>query len=1020
MKNKKVAIRYGLKDVLRTPLKTILFIILLTIVVIFLSAGIGMWSVAEGMLTEADRVFLTAGQFEYVGKFDEQSVENNEGLISANRALEHLKPEESNAVKLFEKNNRQKALVEGFIPTMWDMNYSEKCFLVIKVQTYLTDHDMWMVRIKQDIYSEWFKESDLICIKNDEITKDFAMGQEYVVYGDRVSYNGMPFEAFLPVALEGEQSFCVQLTKDFSYEDFLNTEQGKLYLAQKEKIEKQNQAVDIVTTKQVEAVDEFHIGEYTLMEGDFFDTGDYEKGDSCIMPSYMAEKMGAKVGDEITLTIMDGVKGKGMHECYDGEESILCTESFRIAGLYDAAQRKTPIYIADAGQDWISCSDNDPVFGRVVLENRDAEQYIEDIEEMLPENVLFKYSDQGYRASVSTIKGMLRTARMLTAAFGMVAILITSVFLYIRVKSSKKSLQVLNALGSGKMHTLLHFVVGNMFVTTISCVVGGSIGYLLSALYIGKVYEKMSLESVFDYRFSINGYGKMSSRFDAVPQIRPIVFIVFVLVMIMVISLAGSFVFFKAIQKNNGKNRNNRKKKLLVTKTYKKERVRKIRFRFDFIPGFSLRYAIRNIFRNGAISLVVPVLIMVLLVFLSVFDGWKQGFSEELSHVYEDIPVTFQLTDVTGRKVDELVISDLQVDYLKENEYVQELWSSNMFYAKSLGKPIEVDQKGIVDFEKPLEIPQGSFAFETMKEQWKGMSTPLVATDNIYKTPQLIYESDLEITWIEGFSYEKFLLNELPSGEYYGCIAPSYFLEQEHLKPGDRVGIAIPIDTEFNIVSEIVEIAGVYESSDETDAIFMTTEAIDGKYYSWYARSFGNIYVHGVLNDRVTSAGGILCNTKALSSFKDELEQQYDVIGTVGKYRKWIMIDDKVLYETIDNLTTYIWYMDLLYPVVLGLIVILGFVVSNILLKIRAREIAMLRSMGCSNRKIFCTILTEYILLVAIGCASGIAISGYLPRGQHLTAQVILLISCYFVGTIIALIKNIRSALISALKSEEE
>jgi mRNA interferase YafQ len=58
-------IKYGIKSLLRTPVKTFMFMLLITAVTGFLSLGAGMYDSAEKMLDEADEVFMTAGEFRF-------------------------------------------------------------------------------------------------------------------------------------------------------------------------------------------------------------------------------------------------------------------------------------------------------------------------------------------------------------------------------------------------------------------------------------------------------------------------------------------------------------------------------------------------------------------------------------------------------------------------------------------------------------------------------------------------------------------------------------------------------------------------------------------------------------------------------------------------------------------------------------------------------------------------------------------------------------------------------------------
>ena len=79
--------------------------------IVFLSLGVGMWSVAEGMLKDADEVFLTAGEFTYTGRYDANSYDNNEALVTAYESLKSGGILEDEDILYTEEQKHQKCIV---------------------------------------------------------------------------------------------------------------------------------------------------------------------------------------------------------------------------------------------------------------------------------------------------------------------------------------------------------------------------------------------------------------------------------------------------------------------------------------------------------------------------------------------------------------------------------------------------------------------------------------------------------------------------------------------------------------------------------------------------------------------------------------------------------------------------------------------------------------------------------------------------------------------------------------------
>ena len=55
------------KYTVRTPGKTVLFILLITLTTCFLTLGLGLLQGSSELLKKADQIFTTVGMFEYVG-----------------------------------------------------------------------------------------------------------------------------------------------------------------------------------------------------------------------------------------------------------------------------------------------------------------------------------------------------------------------------------------------------------------------------------------------------------------------------------------------------------------------------------------------------------------------------------------------------------------------------------------------------------------------------------------------------------------------------------------------------------------------------------------------------------------------------------------------------------------------------------------------------------------------------------------------------------------------------------------
>lgn len=1026
--------KYGLKSILRTPVKSALFCFLLTVTIVFLSLGVGMWSVAEGMLKDADKVFMTAGEFTYTGRYDANSYDNNEALVTAYESLKSGGILEEENIIYAEEQKHQKAVVENYSPHKWSMNNLENMFLMIKVQYYMPDYEGYMALVTKTYYSEKFQVGTLVFIPVEGVNRALEKEETLIVFAESYTLSGMAMGSMklLPIEENGTEPFMVSITEDYNEEEFFASEEGKIYQHWIDVYHAENYAQDLITTGKVEAVTAFHMGEYTLMQGNFFTENDYEEGNACLIPNKMAYALEKEVGDTIHLTVYAPVADKGLNRCYDEKEDVVYEGDFVIRGIYQAQDTGTPIYLADNGQDFVGRSNNDYVLGRVVLNNRTATAYCEKLVDRLPENVMLTTYNEGYDASVQSIHGLRRTAGILTVTTICITMLIVGVFSYFFLNTNKENMKLLLQLGTNEKKTFLFFITGSGSICLFSVLLGCGMGYFISDILIQKVFQNIVEGSVYDFRFSINGYGVKSDSFVPTPNLEGYIFIItgFLIALLLMLWCAiGIWSVIKTFRPGSSRKKQGKHERENAVKRNSEQEVKiyhgKSYSVLEKIPFLSVRYALRNIGRQGIKSLIVPILLMILLTFLCVFTCVRNHFKYEQNHVYENVPVTLQFTDVSGRMFDNLAIYQESIDELETMGFIKEDWKSTTYYAKFMDIACYSQTP---EAENPLyryefaafDLPSG-FAWDTMKAQWKSTSDPVQIAETLTEAPCFKYNGVPVITWMEGMDADKFLNNE-PIGEMqeYGCLVPDYYLEKYGLALGDLIALAVPYSDDFDFTANVVCVAGSYSDKNLQAPIFMTPEAYE-------ASIVDAVYIKGPPNtsyigEKWSSAGAELKNTHQLSELKDYLETCYDPVGKAGMHRRWLLIDDKALYDTIDNLTRYIEYMNLLYPVIIVLLIAVAFIVSNLLLRNRLREMAMLRSMGCSNVRVFFSIFLEYLLLSCAGVAVGITISIIVTdAGEgNVIRNTVALLLCYYLGAFAAIVNGFRKSLMYSLKQKDE
>ncbi|MGF7144259.1 ABC-type lipoprotein release transport system permease subunit [Anaerotaenia torta] len=1017
---------YALKSILRTPVKSLLLAALIMVSTVLLSIGVGMLAASEGMLKDADRVFLTAGEFVYENIDFWDGIEYNEELenIASSFSPERYEREEA---LLLEENITQRAYLEGYRSSSTNSPYATYSVLTVSVLYYHEPFQAWRALVLDTNYTEKDSVEQMIFIIADE--EHPLQEGKYVIFGSLRRIPGKIYPAFTILSaadiIPPEETMDIadcSIAEFTGEESFWQGQVGSYYNKVADTLRIANQSVDVTASGRIEAVSEFHRGTSVLTEGSFFDEEDYKSGKACIISRQMAESLEKTVGDSISLSFHYPTKGRKKYDSYRSGDGFAHQEQLAIKGIYSSEYNNNPVYIPYAGQPWLGHSSNDPVLARVVLDNRKAEKYVEQVTQLLPDGVRLYVYDQGYQASSAPIKNMERTAYIITLTCLIASIIVLCLFSYLHIHTNRRSVRILLTLGTGSRRVVRHFVVGGGIIAFAAVTLGSFFGYLISKRVVSTVYSNMRGNLSRDYRFSINGYGIRSTEFTTAPQISPHVFgLLGITILILALVLCGIFTL-SAIRRQRPERRQRSGK---AGKERMEKRVPKDGTssgggtkQLDVLPFISLRYAMKNITRSGRQSILVPMLFAAMLLFLCIFAQVRRNFQERLGSVYEEIPVTLQFTDAVGRKTDYLAINPGSLEELGKTEFTGNGWASVRYYARYTGTYETADgsvpEKGF----SPFSLPENEYALEALQYLWRSNSIPYVVTEDVRHSPQFYNTDGVEINWLEGMDWDTYSNGIDAENGLWGCILPVSFMKENHLAMGDVISFAVPYTTDFFYVQNVLTIIGNYMDDGISNAVFVSEKACMNALVA--IRYDGN---RNIVGDRWNAAGFQLQHTERLSDFKGWLETRYDQTGVSGKHRKWVVIDDRALYDTLENLNRYIQYMDLIYPILFVLIAGIGFLVSNLLLKNRAGEMIALRTMGQGRIGIFLSFFWDSFLLSVLGGCIGLLLSVLFFQDwsrRELVQNALLLAGCYYTGTSIAIIRTFHKEILRMLAWREE
>ena len=142
-------------------------------------------------------------------------------------------------------------------------------------------------------------------------------------------------------------------------------------------------------------------------------------------------------------------------------------------------------------------------------------------------------------------------------------------------------------------------------------------------------------------------------------------------------------------------------------------------------------------------------------------------------------------------------------------------------------------------------------------------------------------------------------------------------------------------------------------------------------------------------------------------------------MGGLARNRTTVVLQDQSFVETVGGLGRYVTFSQILLPVLCAAVGLLGFVISWLMVNGRRMEFAIMRGLGASRRRVFCSFFLEQGALALLGCvlgglvltATGAGWAGWLAAAGFLV--------CYLIGCALAVLAVGRTQLMSLLSERE-
>ena len=1003
----------SIKSVLRTPFKSLLFILLIIAVTAFACLGFGMYSSGNKLIAAADKAYTTKAVVEYIDDGYPDASKYSNLMIEELSAFDYSVLSDNKNVLHFERQYELGGYIEGFESRSRNKPHGQ--YGVLKFR-YRGDTDYGPAcMIHEAYYNGDYTYGDGTIVYLQDNKTALVEGHIYIAHG-RFTKGYMNTDAFVLTPYQNSGAPQEKLFNNpiWDITDLIENDRYKsdknfeLFMKIVESYEAMDNFINVTPTADASSATPFLMQQTNLLEDGqsrFFTDEEYASGSKVIILSnYVAVRMHKSIGDTVRLNLYSGTEdGSFAKDSFWPDGVYLDRDDYTIVGLFkesNTINNLAFIPVNTKNADWLPERCISYTVANITLKNGTADEYIDTVTPDLLSAMRISVFDQGYSETIAPIKAMQQTAILLTIVSVVCCLVVLTLFAYLYVAKQKDTAKTMVALGTGRAKALIYLLLCVLIICVIASAIGAFIGYRLSEKVTEAAYLRAEQTTTVDNRFSAVYMNNDDVDFELsfTPEIKPLALVACgVTASAVILALITAFISLKKSAPKGGAQRVSIFKRLL----------------------FSFELAIKAIFRGGAKNIIVPVVSLVLILFIGIFARQIATSESRINDVYDNSNVYAYYTTVNGKRVDTLSLIDDDFKELIEDKHIDEVYPSSVRYMQICGHK----QAGDEDYDaQKLDlpvIPSGGFARETFLNNLVNYNK-VIFTESITHTPEFLFENELHIDYLEGYSEASF------KGDECICALPATYMEEHGYKLGDNIFVAVfttDIDEpDLDIMKYDAKIVATFEKKVSRNNLYMPLNFGKHEYYAVWDGRWATPYLmpintpeeelelhyhykHIEYKYTYNSLAFKLKDLRTLNEFKDNLSSMgYSPVGSFGRARTWLVVEDTFLNETIVSINRHVSYMAILFIVVYILAVAIGFVLSYLLTKSRRSELAMMRSMGTGMIRTFNIFFIEQFLLSLLGGAIGVGVVWLIYR-EILPLQWLGFAGyfiCYWIGVMIS------------------
>ena len=1052
--------KHSFNSIIRSPGKTLLFLILLTASIVFVNLGSSMNYSANRMLDQANEHFDTVIALKYGdlhnpdGAWADENFQKNLAQIDIDSLSDHP------AVIAVDRE-RSITAYAGSDSTVWQSNSPVKDYVILTLRLLSPQDDgSWTALTYETIFGRKVSGTVFLRInpyntQGEDISTQLQPGRTFLLaaLAQTASSSGLTLTPVKPSLLvlnpDVTLSGFSEITDITDQPDFFETKEGQTWLGLVDKLNIVDKSFQVVASSDIPSMVPFHMKQTWLTDGSF-----QNQPGTCYISERLAGVFDLEVGDSWQLAYHYEPNGNTSF-AYSLEEGFAHEEACLIAGIFHIIPDMDYTILIPWPQ-WLQKVPDSYDFLRIKVHNDMAEEYLDFIKEQLPAMVEIQVEDQGYSNAVVPILKLRVRSLYMTIASAAAGAAVISLFAYLFIVRQSETADVMMKLGSGRSRTIAYLIIGIMIIAILSGLAGIYIAGQVDSRLTTTVWESLQGGIMQDLRFSERALG-MQLEFK--PELVTAAWVRYattsvVIALVFVITLIASLITLK-------KPKRRKAKPIEAPKTESGKAMS-----FAWLPGLSLRFASRSIKRNFFRSLIVPVAVSLLAAFILVIAFSVAEQERAAETIYDEVPNTAYLTTALGRHRNFPARLQSDVFHMLDSEWSGRQMTQMFRYPASgeevrqFRQQLEAENPVIKEFlltrymnyeyiglvehadgspgtpdlpEKPELITQTSavaadLGFNWLAQQVKRMPV-LALTDSVTRTSEAVKFRDSQVQWLEGFSDADFLEPQ------FIIVLPDRFMNEEGLELGDVIRLGVyEADENFGVMVEGFDfkVVGSYFQGSRSPVFYVPWNLLlnivmgSDRYLIQADTSDTNTPMtpglpNEYLADSLDSATIIPKDPRNLDALRDYLEENgYSQVGIIRSNRLAVVIEDKALADGLLSIQQHLSFLNFIIPIMLLLSGVIAFILSYLLTRNRLPEFAVMVSLGAKKFQVYLAFFLEQFFLLFIGMLPVVAVLIVRPEWLLAVGQNLLLfIAIYTFGIVIAIGLMGRSKVLDILFTKE-